>query len=164
MSVYIPALLGFLLLAFWFLRRRRSSPYRRAWLLVYTGAEFSVYPVSQVQEGVVAADGVIYPAGVLAALTANSIHFRSMLGSAPLYFLPIEAVELANHRALERARCSVMVRALFFGGGDILHYLTIAALVVPLIVSVLMYGQVSGLQSTLARIEAGVTRLVTPNE
>ena len=175
MDVRIVLVVAAVLAVVYIIRRRgrvRTSPYRRAWLLVYSRdvndgpVTFRAYPVTETVDGVQASDKIIYPQAVLTALEGNSSAsiLQAELGGRPLYFFAVQSPALAEHRTLERARQSIAIRAIFFGGGDILHYLTVAALIVPLIVSVLMYGQVSGLQSTLARVEAGIGRLVTPDK
>lgn len=130
----------------------RSSKKKFAFLLIWDGTQFRGFPVKEVASGVQASDGVIYPAGVLQALD-SAFQFVQCKDIA-IYFAAVEPVALANHRALEQARKTIALNKIFDGGGDMLRYLQISALIVPLIIVVMVYFSISGQAGTLARIEA----------
>ncbi|HEU4329448.1 MAG TPA: hypothetical protein VFS21_40295 [Roseiflexaceae bacterium] len=84
-----------------------------------------------------------------------------------IYISSIDRIDEADEVTMQKARKGVFLGALFAGGGDdMLHYLQIAACVVPLIACVLLWSSFQQVQTTLnaqsATLAAVNKRLETP--
>lgn len=71
----------------------------------------------------------------------------------------VEPVVMADHVALERARHQIALHALFETGGDLMRYLQIAAVVVPLLAAVYMAFRLSALDDLATSVKALITLL-----
>ena len=73
--------------------------------------------------------------------------------------ITIDAVPLADHVALEKARNHIALSAVFRSGGDLMRYLQIAAVVVPILVSLYIGYSMSSYGTTMASIQELITLL-----
>lgn len=71
----------------------------------------------------------------------------------------IDAVPLADHVALEKARSHIALSAVFRSGGDLMRYLQIAAVVVPILVSLYIGYSMSSYGATMAQVSELITML-----
>jgi len=69
----------------------------------------------------------------------------------------IDAVPLADHVALEKARNHIALSAVFRSGGDLMRYLQIAAVAVPILVSLYIGYSMSSYGETLAKVSELIT-------
>jgi len=61
---------------------------------------------------------------------------------------------LADHERFERARVSVLKAALFRPGGDLVNWARVAALIIPVVFSVLTYLRVGDAVASLTSVSA----------
>ena len=66
----------------------------------------------------------------------------------------VEPVALADHLALERVRHQIALRALFESGGDVMRYLQIGAVVVPVLAAIYVAVTVSSFQGYATEVSA----------
>jgi hypothetical protein len=143
---------GFFAAGAWSRMRGRSGGKLSAWLVTWSGESLTVEPAKIVPEGVQLPGRDVMPAGVLRSYDLDS--------STRLYFAAVDAVALADHKTLERARRTIVLRALFSGGGDLLRYLQMAAVLVPLAVSIWLTMAFGGVEASLKAqaVDLGVMR------
>lgn len=66
----------------------------------------------------------------------------------------VEPVALSDHTALERARHQIALHALFESGGDMMRYLQIGAVVVPLLVAVYLSYKIAAVDDLVTSVKA----------
>lgn len=115
--------------------------------MTYDGRVFQGALAKPVPEGIQVAD-VTYSAGMYQSVQP--------LPNVTLYLIAAEPVPLADHRALEKARRTIVLRALFSPGGDLLRYLQMAAVIVPLVFYFFVYSTVGQLQGSLNRVDGSL--------
>lgn len=71
----------------------------------------------------------------------------------------VEPVALADHTALERARHQIALHALFESGGDMMRYLQIAAVVVPVLAAIYIAVTISSFQGYATEVTSLVNLL-----
>lgn len=94
-------------------------------------------------DGGVLVDGVEYSYDV-----ATPVEHEGLL----LYIIAAEPLALADHERFERARVSVLKGALFRPGGDLVNWARVAALILPVVISVLIWMRLGDMQSTLTQV------------
>lgn len=114
-------------------------------LLVYDGATLNLYPARVTPEGVSGGSDSELPHGSLYKLSVPGV---------VLYVSAIERVALADHALMRKARYSVALKALFRSGGDLLFYLQVAALLVPLLLSISIWSSLGNVNATMTAVRA----------
>lgn len=94
-------------------------------------------------DGGVSVDGVEYSYDV-----AVPVEHEGLL----LYVIAAEPLALADHERFERARVSILKGALFRPGGDLVNWARVAALVIPVVMTVLIWMRLGDVQATLTQV------------
>lgn len=129
-----------------YLNARSFGGSNKHFLLVYTGSTYNSYSCKPCEAGVKVGD-TVYPSGSLVI---------TQLPGYTFYFAPVEQVALANHQALEAARKTIALKALFSGGGDLMRMLQIGALVIPLLAAIWLTMSFGEVRSSLNQQSADI--------
>lgn len=119
-------------------------------VLIYDGTQWRQHKGRQRRDGLHVSIN-----GTKTVFTDDLIAYRNTWSS--LAIITIESPQLSDHVALERARQQIALSAIFQSGGDLMRYLQIAAVVIPLISAI--YTAVS--ISKVSDVVAIVTKLTT---
>ena len=117
---------------------------RGCYLLLWNGASWRLRPARDVA-GAVVCDGIEYPYSI-----ATPVEHSDLL----IYVVASEPLALADHERFERARVSVLRGALFRPGGDLVNWARVAALIIPVVFSVLTYLRVGDAVASLTSVSA----------
>lgn len=158
MLSYLPVVVGVVFVAWAFHRWRRShalQPKGEHYVMFWDGTTLVAYPCKVTDVGIETADGTAWPRGMYQVREVDQVW---------LYLVAAQPVPLADHRALEQARRTIALKALFTGGGELLRYLQIGALVIPIIVYLLLLSSFSAVQAQLNTVSANVQIVKTWTE
>lgn len=139
--------LGFfagVIFAFWFVRFRHKRS--KLYVVLYDGLAFRGYMGVRDGAGIkcnTESGFITYPFNVLVRVLINPISGLSV------YVGAMAGVPLAQHEALEIGRQGIAFSAMFKSGGDLLRWLQIGALVVPIGVAIWLTLQFGNVINTL---------------
>lgn len=124
--------------------------FRRRWVcLVYDGTTWLVTRARVGDHGI-----EVLKLGTWITLTSELVH-----DAGRYLIVAADAIPLADHVALEKARNHIALSAVFRSGGDLMRYLQIAAVVVPILVSLYIGWSMSSYGQTLAQVQELITLL-----
>jgi len=117
---------GFAVSRFMSARRKQETI-----VLIYDGQAVTVQSCKAVSTGIELKDKTILP--------SPQLRYGVAPDGSHVYLVGIEYLALAEHKALEHARLSIVWSALFKPGGDLAQMLQIGALCIPLAVSIYLF-------------------------
>jgi len=124
--------------------------FRRRWVcLVYDGSNWLVTRARVSDHGI-----EVLKLGSWITLTSELVY-----DAGRYLIVAIDSVALADHVALERARSQIALSAVFRSGGDLMRFLQLAAVIVPLLVSLYIGYSMSSYGDTMASISELITLL-----
>lgn len=118
-------------------------------LLQYTGETLQLQP-AKLKDSVVVADGVEYPLGVLRAFEFDS---------GVLYVASLSKIAIGDQRELQKARQPGVYARLTRSNSDMQYYLSLAAWLVPIIVSVYWYSRIGEMNTLLLQAVSNTNTL-----
>jgi hypothetical protein len=119
-------------------------------VLIYDGKQWRQHKGRQRRDGL-----HVTINGTKTVFTDDLVSYRNIWSS--LAVITIEAPQLSDHVALERARQQIALSSIFQSGGDLMRYLQIAAVVIPLISAIYTAVQIGSINDVVSI----VTKLTT---
>lgn len=129
----------------WLDRRAAARPGRQLrYCLLYTGDVMELHPAEEKQDHILV-KGTEYGFPLVHTLDLPLLR---------LYVVLLNQVAVGDQRALQIARRSVAMRRLFASNSDLQYVLTLAALAVPILISLYWLGQIGELRELLIQTVA----------
>lgn len=142
LSLVLAFLSGVFLAVFAVRRGWLSFGSRGCYVAIWNGASW------RLRRGVAGSGGVVVDGVEYAYDVAVPVQCGDLL----LYVIAAEPLALADHERFERARVSVLKGALFRPGGDLVNWARVAATIIPVVMSVLIWMRMGDMQSVLNQV------------